>query len=128
MAATLHFSLVSPERELFAGEADRVLVPGAEGLFEVGPSHAPVMSTLSPGMLAITIGGTVTKFFVRGGFADVNTDGLTVLAEVAIPEAELKGDRLSAEKKQAADDLASGQLSADATLNAQRAQDLLSAY
>ncbi|MDZ4776697.1 MAG: ATP synthase F1 subunit epsilon, partial [Alphaproteobacteria bacterium] len=70
--------------ELFNGEVDQVVVPGAEGEFGVLPKHAPVMSTIKPGALRILNDGTERRIFVNGGFADVTPDGLTVLAEDAV--------------------------------------------
>ena len=127
MSAGLNFSLVSPERELYAGDAQSVLVPGTEGLFQVGPGHTPIMSTLSPGFLVISQDGGEQRYYVRGGFADVTAAGLTILAEVAIPEAELKGDVLAAEKANAEAALAVEDAPADDVINAQRAVDVLSA-
>lgn len=123
----LSFSLVSPERELFSGEADSVSIPGTEGVFEVQAGHSPLMSTLSPGMLTIRDGSRERKLYVRGGFADVSPDGLTVLAETAIPEDELKGDVLGAQK-QAAQKALSADSSPEQQLEAQRAVDVLSTY
>lgn len=84
MAGKLHFSLVSPERELFCGEVDGVDVPGEEGDFGVLPNHAPVMTTIRPGAITIADNGTVRRMFIRGGFADVTPEGLIILAEEAI--------------------------------------------
>lgn len=84
MAEKLQFALVSPERELYSGEVDQVVVPGAEGEFGVLPKHAPVMSTIKPGALRILNDGAERRIFVNGGFADVTPDGLTVLAEDAV--------------------------------------------
>lgn len=81
--ATFKFELVSPAKLLFSGEVDEVIVPGAEGEFTVLPMHAPVVSTLRPGILTIKSGGNVTRLYVRGGFAEVNEKGLTILAEDA---------------------------------------------
>jgi F-type H+-transporting ATPase subunit epsilon len=81
--ATFKFELVSPAKLLFSGEVDEVIVPGAEGEFTVLPMHAPVVSTLRPGILAVKAGGNVTRLYVRGGFAEVNEKGLTILAEDA---------------------------------------------
>lgn len=127
MADALSFSLVSPERELFKGEVSAVVVPGTEGTFEVMAGHAPVMSTLSPGILVIRSREEGKKFFVRGGFADVTRSGLTVLAEVAIPENELKGETLAAEKDLVQRRL-SGDLPPEDRLNASRAREVLAAY
>ena len=71
MADKLNFALVSPERELFNGEVDHVVVPGAEGEFGVSPNHAPVMSMIKPGALRVINDGTERRIFVNGGFADV---------------------------------------------------------
>ena len=121
----LTFSLVSPERELFSGEADSVLVPGTEGLFEVQAGHSPLMSTISPGLLTIRNEGTERKLYVRGGFADVSPNGLTVLAETAIPEEELNGDVLTRQREAATP---RENASPEEQLDAQRATDVLSAY
>ena len=103
----LKFELVSPERLLLSAEVQQVVVPGTEGLFAVLPGHAPVLSTLQPGVVEITLAeGQVDRVFVRGGFAEVNPHGLTVLAEVAIPLSELNADVLAAEVKNAEEDVA----------------------
>lgn len=81
--ATFKLELVSPVKLLFSGEVDEVIVPGAEGEFTVLPMHAPVVSTLRPGILIVKAGGNVTRLYVRGGFAEVNEKGLTILAEDA---------------------------------------------
>lgn len=105
MADKLIFNLVSPERELFSREVDEVTVPGTEGQFGVFANHSAVMATLMPGMLIVRDGSTEAKIFVQGGFADVTPQGLTVLAEFAIPLEELTGDVLAAQKKAAAETL-----------------------
>jgi F-type H+-transporting ATPase subunit epsilon len=84
MAEKLHFSLVSPERELFSGAVDQVDAPGSEGDFGVLAGHAPFMTTLKEGIVRVHNDGAVTSYEVRGGFADVTPDGLTVLAEHAV--------------------------------------------
>jgi F-type H+-transporting ATPase subunit epsilon len=83
-ADTFHFSLVSPERELFSGDVSQVDAPGVEGEFGVLPKHAPFMTTLKPGVVKIYEAGEITPVFVRGGFADVTPEGLTILAEEAV--------------------------------------------
>ena len=84
MADKLHFSLVSPERELFSGLVDQVDASGSEGDFGVLAGHAPFMTTLREGPVRVHNDGQVTVFEVRGGFADVTPDGFTVLAEHAV--------------------------------------------
>jgi F-type H+-transporting ATPase subunit epsilon len=83
MADKLHFSLVSPERELFAGLVDQVDAPGSEGDFGVLAGHAPFMTALKEGEVRVHNDGRVTVYSVRGGFADVTPEGLTILAEHA---------------------------------------------
>jgi F-type H+-transporting ATPase subunit epsilon len=85
VAEKLHFALVSPERELFAGEVDQVDAPGAEGDFGVLAGHAPFMTTLKEGRVKVHIGAEVLAYDVHGGFADVTPAGLTILAEKAEP-------------------------------------------
>ena len=107
MAEPFQFELVAPERLLMSGEVDEV-VPGAEGYFTVLKGHAPMMSTLRPGVVDVTPagGGTDDRIFVRGGFADVNVHGLTILAEQAIPLAEVDAEMLAQEVKNAEEDVA----------------------
>ena len=80
--ATFHFDLVSPEQLLFSGEVDQVDVPGSEGEFGVLANHAPLVSTLKPGILTIYTGSDQIRAVVTGGFAEANPTGLTVLAEL----------------------------------------------
>ena len=81
--AKLHFSLVSPERELFSGEVDQVDAPGIEGDFGVLAGHAPFMTALKTGKVTVTDGAATRMFDIEGGFADVTPEGLTILAENA---------------------------------------------
>lgn len=107
MAGTFNFELVSPERILLATEdAEQVQLPGSEGDFTVLAGHTPVISTLRPGILDITIGGTRQRIFVRGGFAEVQPDSLTVLAPIAIEVAELDAGKIASELEAAEGDLA----------------------
>lgn len=104
---TFPFELVSPEKLVFMGEVEAVVLPGLEGEFTVLKDHAPVMSVLKPGIVEIDESATVTtQLFVRGGFADVSPRGLTLLAEYAIPLAELDTAKIDAAVKMAEEDLA----------------------
>ena len=88
--AGLHFELVSPARLLFSGEVASVTIPGTEGEMGIYPGHAPVLSTLKPGVVTVyKDGGSTDRIFVQGGMVEVNPQGLTLLAEVAIPMDEL---------------------------------------
>lgn len=106
MAEKLHFSLVSPERELVNDDVDQVDVPGAEGEFGVLPKHAPVMAIVKPGALRVYNGGQVRKIFVNGGFADVTPAGLTVLAEDAVDLADVDPASLDQQLQNAREDVA----------------------
>jgi F-type H+-transporting ATPase subunit epsilon len=107
MAEPLKFDLVSPERLLVSEEVESVVVPGGEGYFTVFARHAPLMSTLKPGQLEVkNLAGAVQKYFVRGGFADVNPNGLTILADQVIPLEDLDAAALAQEMKNAEEDLA----------------------
>jgi F-type H+-transporting ATPase subunit epsilon len=84
MADKLHFSLVTPEREVYAGEVDQVVAPGCEGDFGVLAGHAPFMTVLKLGEVVVLNGGEKRVFEIQGGFADVTPAGLTILAEHAV--------------------------------------------
>lgn len=84
MAGKLHFSLVSPEREVYAGEVDQVIAPGVEGEFGVLAGHAPFMTVLKLGEVTVLNGAERRVFEIQGGFADVTPQGLIILAEQAV--------------------------------------------
>jgi F-type H+-transporting ATPase subunit epsilon len=105
MADKLSFALVSPEREVFHGLVDHVVVPGTEGEFGVSPNHAPVMSMVKPGAIRVFDDGTERRIFVNGGFADVTPEGLTVLAEEALDLADIDAAKLEQDLKDAQDDV-----------------------
>jgi F-type H+-transporting ATPase subunit epsilon len=104
--ATFHFELVSPERLLFAGDVDQVDVPGEEGEFGVFAGHAPYVATLKPGLLTIYGEGEPRRIVVRGGLAEVGPTGLTVLAEQAMPVAELDPEMIAQSIKDTEEDIA----------------------
>ena len=98
MADKLHFSLVSPAKELFSGEVDHVIAPGSDGEFGVLVNHAPFMTTLRNGVVRVLDGDTVKmRIFVRGGFADITSEGLTILAEEASMLDDVKVEDVQAE-------------------------------
>ncbi|MFN3889754.1 MAG: F0F1 ATP synthase subunit epsilon [Beijerinckiaceae bacterium] len=108
--ASFHFELVSPERLLYAGEVESVVVPGSEGQFTVMRDHAPFMSTMKPGVVEVIESASKSqRLFVRGGFADVSAAGLTILAEQAIPVEDLSAERIDAEIRNAEEDLSDAQ-------------------
>ena len=95
---TLHFELVAPERVLYSGDVDAVMLPGTEGDMTVLPGHAPVMTALKTGFIVITDHKDHgTRVLVRGGFADVNAASVTVLAERALAPSELTPESIDQE-------------------------------
>jgi F-type H+-transporting ATPase subunit epsilon len=121
--ATFQFELVSPERVLFSGPVDSVVVPASEGDMTVLAGHAPSMATLKPGVVTVAEGkGGQRRLFVRGGFVDINEAGLTILAEHAIPLEDLKPEMIAADIKNAMDDVADAR-SVEARIAAQARLD-----
>ncbi len=105
--APFPFELVSPDKILYSGPAQAVVVPGYEGDFQVLSDHAPTMTAVRPGVVGIDgADGKHLRVFVRGGFADVNPVGLTILAETAIPFEDLNAAHLDQEIRNAEEDLA----------------------
>ncbi|BAE52942.1 F0F1 ATP synthase subunit epsilon [Paramagnetospirillum magneticum] len=102
MAEKIQFELVSPAKLLVSSKVDMVVVPGAEGDFGALALHAPMITTVRPGVIDIHDGGKVSSsVFVAGGFAEVNEERITVLAEEAIPVGELTAEMAEARKKAA---------------------------
>jgi F-type H+-transporting ATPase subunit epsilon len=104
--ATFPFELVSPTRLVFSGEVEQVDVPGAEGDFGVLAGHAPLVSTLKPGILTVRESGGAKRLFVQNGFAEVNAKGLTVLAETAVAVDDIDREGYSAAIKEAEEKVA----------------------
>jgi len=111
MADGLKIEIVSPERLVLSETVSAVTVPGTEGYFTVMADHAPFMTTLRPGF--ITVNKTTGRdeiFFVKGGFADISPEGLTILAEESVPYAEFDHADLREQIKAAEADLAAAPL------------------
>jgi F-type H+-transporting ATPase subunit epsilon len=122
MADKLKFELVAPEKLLMSAEVDRVTVPGTEGRFGVLAGHAPVISSLRPGVIDVDVDErTQSQIFVRGGFAEVTPEGLTVLAAEAVAAEDLNADVLAQQVKNAEEDVAD----AKDDVTRQKAQEIL---
>lgn len=105
--AKVSFRLVMPEREVLATEADMVVVPGSEGDFGVLHGHAPLISTVRPGVLEVLQGNKVEqRFIVVGGFAEVTPERCTVLADEAVPFDEVTAEQLAERERAAERDIA----------------------
>lgn len=103
--ATLQFDLVSPERRLASVQATEVQIPGADGDLTAMADHAPVITTLRPGLLKVISASGTATYAVTGGFAEISATGASVLAENAVPVAEVTAaflDALAAEAGAAA--------------------------
>ena len=114
MAGTFKFELVTPERMLLSQDASQVVVPGLEGEFTVLPGHAPVISALRPGVVDATLGDARNvRIFVKGGFAEIEADRVTVLAERALGVDDMDAATISQELQAAEADLAAATGDAD---------------
>ncbi len=107
MADQIQFELVSPERLLVSQPVEMVVVPGAEGDFGVLPGHAPLISNVRPGIIAVFEDNKVAqRIFVAGGFAEVTPERCTVLAEAATMLEDIDRAAVEAEMRNAREDLA----------------------
>jgi len=123
MAETLHFELVSPERLLRSADVYMVVVPGSEGDFGVLAGHAPLMSTIRPGAIMVypaSMEDIPERIFIDGGFAEVGANGLTILAESAVPVGEIDVEATAAGLAAAREALRSA--SGDAAIDAAQAR------
>lgn len=89
MADMMQFDLVSPARRLASGEARAVQLPGADGDFTAMAGHAPVIATLRPGIVTVQGAGDDERYVVTGGFVEISPEGTSVLAERAMPVADV---------------------------------------
>jgi F-type H+-transporting ATPase subunit epsilon len=104
--ASLHFEFVSPVSVLFSGEVDQVDLPGAEGDMGILAEHAPMVTTLRPGIVTVFRGGAREPIVISGGFAEVGPAGLTILADRAVARADFDHEMLATEIKNAEEDIA----------------------
>ncbi|PRD44069.1 F0F1 ATP synthase subunit epsilon [Phyllobacterium phragmitis] len=115
MAEAFHFELVSPERLLLSAEVTEVVIPGSEGYMTVMARHAPLMTTIKPGVIRVKLAdGKESSYVVFGGFADVSQEICTILAESAVHVDELNREELQRRIQDAREDLQ------DAVTNEQR--------
>ena len=95
MADTMQFDLVSPERRVASLEVTSVQIPGADGDMTTMPGHAPLITTLRPGILRVESTGGTQEYVVTGGFAEIG-ENLSVLAERALPREEMTQETFDA--------------------------------
>ena len=94
----LRLEIVTPEKRVFDDEVDFVTVPTASGETGILPNHAPLISALKPGILTYSVKGNATRLAVRGGFVEVNTEKVSVLADSAESSDEIDVAAARAEK------------------------------
>lgn len=87
--ATIQFDLVSPERKLASLEASEIQIPGSDGDFTAMAEHAPVLTTLKPGLLSVKVGNDLMEYIVTGGFVEISGSNASVLAEEEIGRAHV---------------------------------------
>ena len=115
MAGTVEFELVSPERLLLSEQVAMVVVPGEEGNFGVLPGHAPLISTVRPGVIDVyaSRAEVSSRIFVAGGFAEVTPERCTVLAEEAVPVGEIDGAAVAQQVADLTEDVADAKSDAE---------------
>ena len=122
MAASLTFELVSPERLLLSAEVTEVVIPGSDGEMTVMADHAPTMTTIKPGVVSVkATDGTVSRYVVFGGFADILPTTCTLLAESAVSVSSIDREDLNRRVQDAREDLADAKSDGDR----QKAQEFL---
>ena len=109
MADTVQFDLVSPERLLTSVQAQEVRIPGAEGDMTAMADHSPLITTLRPGILKVVSAEGEADYVVTGGFAEINADGISVLAEKAIAREDITQEKFKELVDEATDKLAKAQ-------------------
>ena len=116
MAEPYKFELVSPERLLVSEDVEYVVIPGTEGEMTVMAQHAPVMTTIKPGVVTVkSVSGGEERYVVFGGFADILPDGCTLLAESATAVKDIDRDDLARRIQEAREDVADAQHDEDRT-------------
>jgi F-type H+-transporting ATPase subunit epsilon len=91
-------TVVSPERPLFDGTVDHLVVPGSEGELGIYPRHAPLIASLGPGVVRLHAGPNAERFGIRGGFLHVKKDVVTLLVADAVKPADIDRDKLEGEE------------------------------
>ena len=106
MAEAFQFELVSPERLLVSEKVESVVIPGTEGEMTVMANHAPVMTTIKPGVVTVNpVSGEKERYVVFGGFADILPTGCTLLAESAVAVRDIDKADIARRIQEAREDL-----------------------
>lgn len=113
MAETVQFDLVSPARRLSSVEASEVLLPGAEGDMTVMADHMPLITTLRPGIIKVSGSEGQQEYVVTSGFAEINRESVSVLAERAVPRGDMTREEFQSMVDEANERLAKAQEAAE---------------
>ena len=106
--ATFNLTIVSAERKIFEGEVKQIQATGVEGELGILPGHTPLLTAIKPGIIKFTLqDGNEEVIYVSGGFLEVQTNIVTVLADVAIRGSELDADRIREAKRKAEENIVS---------------------
>lgn len=105
---TIRCEIVSQDRMVYQGDVDIVVLPGADGMMGVLPNHTPLLTVLQYGIVTIRAGKEEQFFTVAGGFAEVQPDQVTVLADAAENVAEINIQRAEESKRRAEEILKKG--------------------
>ena len=109
MTSTMKVEVVSSEKSLYSGEAEMVVAPGVAGELGILPRHAPLLTSIKPGVLKITLsGGGEELLYVSGGVLEVQPDKITVLADIAERGEDLDEARADEARKAAEEKLSTG--------------------
>jgi len=103
--AKLKFEIVTAERVVYSEDVDVVIAPGSEGELGILPSHAPLITSLQPGVLTVRNDGQEVDIFVNGGFLEIMQDKVTILADVAERADEIDMARAEEAKRRAEENL-----------------------
>lgn len=94
----INFDFVSPEESIISSEVEMVLIPGIEGDAGILPNHSPFMTTLRQGIVEVIFEeGNIKRYLVEGGFADINQDKMTILAENSLNLSDSDNNTLKTE-------------------------------
>ena len=111
--AKLKFEIVTAERVVYSQDVDIIIAPGSQGELGILPGHAPLLTTLKPGMLVVRHGGEEVDMFVNGGFLEVMQDKVVVLADVAERAEEIDVAKAEEAKRNAEESLRKSASSVD---------------
>lgn len=126
MAEPFNFELVSPEKLLLSDTVNEVIIPGTDGEMTVMSQHAPLMTTIKPGIVEVrSASGDSKRFVVFGGFADILPDGCTLLAESAVAVEDIDHEDLAQRIQDTREDLADAKTDTEKSRIAEQLDNLL---